>query len=304
MDPSANIYVTGATTSTRFSNASPLRPFSGDSDAFAAKLSHDGLSLSYLTYLGGHQLNYGVSVAVDRSGSAFVTGYTGSPDFPTTPDAFQASFGDCPSLLCVHAFFTKINSTGDIAYSTYLGGNTPSPPFSTIASDFGQGVAVDGLGNAYITGATNTTDFPSTPGAFETTSKGGGEAFIVKFGAANPFDLCLQDETNPGNFVQINSTTGDFIFYCGNSVVASGRGTLNVRGSMGSMEFNKGDRRVFAQWDTTAQGGKGSGTAMVRSGVTNPTCQITDKDMSRHTCIPGPSSAPGRTRPGQRQTGY
>jgi photosystem II stability/assembly factor-like uncharacterized protein len=302
LDSSANIFVTGGTTSTGFSIASPLRPFSGDLDAFVAKLTHGGLAMSYLTYLGGHQLNYGTSVAVDGSGSAFVTGYTGSPDFPTTPGAFQANFGECPSFLCIHAFFTKINSTGDVTYSTYLAGNTPGPPFSTIALDFGQGVAVDGLGNAYITGATNTTDFPSTPGAFEPKLKGGFDAFIVKFGADNPFDICLQDQTNPGNFVQINSTTGDFIFYCGGSVVASGRGTLHVRGSMGSMELNKGARRVSAQWDTTAQGGKGSGTAMVQTGTANPTCQITDKDMSKHTCIPGPSSAPGRTRPGQRQT--
>jgi len=304
LDSSANIYVTGATTSIAFSNANPLLPFSGDTDAFVAKLAQSGLSLRYFTYLGGQRYDYGFSLAVDGGGGAFVTGFTQSSDFPTTPGAFQTSFGNCPSLLCGHAFFTKINPSGDVAYSTYLGGNTPSPPWFDIASDLGYGVAVDAIGNAYIAGTTDTTDFPSTPGTFGTASKGALEAFIVKFGADNLFDLCLQDETNPGNFVKINTTTGDFIFYCGNSVVASGRGTLHVRGSIGSMEFNKGDRRVFAQWDTTAQGGKGSGTAMVRSGATNPACQITDKDMSRHTCSPGPTSPPGRTRPGQRQTGY
>ena len=304
LDSSANIYVTGGTSSARFPNANPLLPFSGDTDAFVAKLTQSGLSLGYLTYLGGHSYDFGYSVAVDGSGSAFVTGFTQSADFPTTSDAFQTSFGNCPSLLCGHAFFTKLNPTGDVAYSTYLGGNTPGRLGFDFVSDSGDGIAVDASGNAYIAGITGAGDFPTTPGAFETKSRGGDEAFIVKFGTDNPFDLCLQDETNAGNFVQINSTTGDFIFYCGNSVVASGRGTLHVRGSMGSMEFNKGDRRVFAQWDTTAQGGKGSGTAIVRSSVTNPTCQITDKDMSKHTCITGPSPAPGRTRPGQRQTGY
>jgi hypothetical protein len=109
----------------------------------------------------------------------------------------------------------------------------------------------------------------------------------------NAFSFCLQDETNPGNFVLINAATGDYSFFCNGVLIASGRGTLNAKACIGSIEHNKGDRRVYMEWDTTAAGGKGAGTAIVQLGVNNTRCQITDKNMSNNTCsAPPPVTSP------------
>jgi hypothetical protein len=112
------------------------------------------------------------------------------------------------------------------------------------------------------------------------------------------FSFCLQDETNPGNFVLINpgaagqspngpaisGGTGGYSFFCNGVEIASGNGTLNSKGCEGTIEHNKGDRRVLISWDTTGNGGKGAGTAIVQVGVNNTRCQITDKNMSNNTC--------------------
>jgi hypothetical protein len=91
--------------------------------------------------------------------------------------------------------------------------------------------------------------------------------------------------------------TGDYSFFCNGFQIASGNGTLNSKGCEGTIEHNKGDRRVFIQWDTTANGGKGAGTATVQIPVNNTKCAITDKDMSNITCTaPAPVSPPGRER--------
>ena len=112
------------------------------------------------------------------------------------------------------------------------------------------------------------------------------------------FTFCLQDETNPGNFVLINPLTGEYIFFCNGVQIASGKGTPNVKGCEGTIEHIKGDRRVLISWDTTANGGKGAGTAIAKLGPNNTKCQITDKDMSNNNCAApaGPVVAPGRER--------
>jgi CSLREA domain-containing protein len=98
------------------------------------------------------------------------------------------------------------------------------------------------------------------------------------------FSFCLQDETNPGNVVMVNAQTGDYFFCCGGVPVASGRGTLNVKGCIGSIDHAKGDRRVHIQWDTSANNYSGAGTATVRKGPAGTDCQITDKNMTNNTC--------------------
>jgi hypothetical protein len=123
--------------------------------------------LSYSTYLGGNGYDQGTSIAVDSAGDAYVTGSTSSTNFPVTPGAFQSAFsgGD--------AFVTKVNSTGTaLVYSTYLGGNT---------SSLANGIAVGAAGNAYVVGLTSASDFPTTPGAFQTTYGGGSNnAFVTE----------------------------------------------------------------------------------------------------------------------------
>jgi hypothetical protein len=139
--------------------------------------------LIYSTYLGGGKLTFGVRVAVDASGNAYLTGATNSSDFPTTNSStldqgtcasqrgfFQAAYG-IPSNLhfsCPDAFVTKLNPTGTaLVYSTYLGGSQ---------ADGATGISVDSSGNAYVTGTTGSTDFPTTAGAFQTTTAAGRQA--------------------------------------------------------------------------------------------------------------------------------
>ncbi|MFU2192317.1 SBBP repeat-containing protein, partial [Methanobacterium sp. MZD130B] len=168
VDGDGNAYITGSTYSTDF----PTTPGAyqntnkGGSEVFVSKLDPTG-ALVYSTYLGGTDYEYGYGVAVDGDGNAYITGETSSTDFPTTSDAYQTSyagFGD--------AFVSKLNPSGTgLVYSTYLGGTD---------YEYGFGVAVDGDGNAYITGSTYSTDFPTTPGAYQNTNKGGSEVFVSK----------------------------------------------------------------------------------------------------------------------------
>jgi hypothetical protein len=116
--------------------------------------------LFYSTYLGGSGNDQGLGIAVDSAGNAYVTGITGSTNFATTAGASQTIYGGGSE----DAFVTKLNSTGSgLVYSTYLGGG------GGFGNDEGRGIAVDPAGNAYVTGNTNSPNFPTTPGAFQTT---------------------------------------------------------------------------------------------------------------------------------------
>jgi len=117
--------------------------------------------LSYSTYLGGNNGDGGQGIAVDGLGNAYVTGNTHPTNFPTTNGAFQTTYGGGGS----DAFVTKLNASGTaLIYSTYLGGSN---------YDFGFGVALDGSGSAYVTGYTESTNFPTTSGAFHTSIAAG-----------------------------------------------------------------------------------------------------------------------------------
>jgi hypothetical protein len=152
VDGSGNAYVTGYTVSTDFPTRNQFQGKQGNYDAFITKLdpSRSGAaSLLYSTYLGGRSTDYGYGIAVDGSGYAYVTGWTVSTDFPTRNQyqAFQRGWD---------VFFTKLDTTqsgaSSLLYSTYLGGRF---------SDYGWGIAVDAGGNAYVTGYTASTNFPT-----------------------------------------------------------------------------------------------------------------------------------------------
>jgi plastocyanin len=148
VDASGNAYVTGRTYSTNFPTASPLQAaYGGATDAFVAKLNAAGSALVYSTYLGGTNTDEAYGIAVDASGSACVTGWTQSTNFPTANPLQSAPSGG------EDAFVAKLNAAGSaLVYSTYLGGS---------GYEFGQGIAVDASGNAYVTGLTNSTNFPT-----------------------------------------------------------------------------------------------------------------------------------------------
>ena len=174
MERAGNIYVTGYTGASDFPTTSAAFDTSyngGDRDAFVIKLNASGTRLIYATLLGGSGYDYGLAIAVDGADSAFVTGGTGSSNFPTTPGAFDTSRngGD--------AFVVKLNAEGSgLAYATFLGGREYDDTLD---------IALDGAGNAYVTGYTGSSNFPTTAGAFDTTYNGGKyDAFVVKVNAA------------------------------------------------------------------------------------------------------------------------
>jgi hypothetical protein len=166
-DSAGNAYVTGDTRSTNFPTANPVQAaIGGSADAFITKLNSNG-SLAYSTYFGGSGLDGGTAIRVNASGSAIVTGFTDSINFPTAGPV-QLAFGGGS----FDAFVTKLNPAGStIAYSTYLGGG---------GTDAGFGVAVDPAGSAYVMGLTDSTNFP-TERPFQPASRGGiSDLFIAK----------------------------------------------------------------------------------------------------------------------------
>ena len=171
MDAFGNAYVTGYTNSPNFPTASPIQPAfgGGNWDAFVTKLNAAGSALVYSTYLGGSGDDEGRAIAVDSSGNAYVAGETGSSDFPTANPIQAARNGSND------AFVTKLNAAGNaLVYSTYLGGTLGD-------MNVGGGIAVDASGNAYVTGDTTSTDFP-TAGPFQSTNGGSSDVFIAKIG--------------------------------------------------------------------------------------------------------------------------
>jgi len=174
VDGAGAAYVTGETWSSDF----PTTPGAfdptyngGQFDTFVAKMNAAGSGLIYAAFLGGGQGDSGSGIAVDRAGAAYVTGATSSSDFPTTAGAFDRTPNGGAD-----AFVVKVNVAGSgLVYATFLGGSV---------WDEGYGIVVDRTGAAYVTGGTDSSDFPTTPGAFDQTYSGDCDAFVVKLNAA------------------------------------------------------------------------------------------------------------------------
>ena len=169
LDAAGNVYVAGSTFSTDF----PATPGaygsanSGSGDAFVAELDAANGSLIYATYLGGSNSDEAYSLGLDVGGNISVAGRTYSMDFPVTPGAYDATYGGLGD-----SFLARISATGGIlVYSTYLGGSNNDEVYS---------LALDVAGNATVAGRTYSTDFPATPGAYDTTYDGAEDAFVSK----------------------------------------------------------------------------------------------------------------------------
>lgn len=175
VDGAGNIYVAGWTDSVDFPTTAGalLTAPSGDTDAFVAKLSPAGDELLYSTFIGGGAAEFEfVSIAIDADGNTYVAGSSKSPDYPTTPGAFQTTHRGGEVDIVV----TKLDPTGSaLVYSTFLGGG---------GLDGAQVIALDAARNAYVSGFTGSTDFPTTAGAFQTSLGGGPDAFATKLDAA------------------------------------------------------------------------------------------------------------------------
>jgi hypothetical protein len=174
VDGAGSAYVTGDTDSSNFPTTAGAfdASYNGSGDAFVVKVNAGGTGLAYATFLGGSGSDEGYAIAVDGAGSAYVTGYTSSSDFPTTAGAFDTSLDGY-----FDTFVVKLNVAGTgLAYATFLGG-------SGLECDYGCAIAVDGAGSAYVTGDTDSSNFPTTAGAFDTSYNGSGDAFVVKVNA-------------------------------------------------------------------------------------------------------------------------
>src|SRR5262249_41371957 len=126
----------------------------GAGDGIVTAFSADGSQLSYSTYLGGRDDDEVWAIAVDAEGSAYVAGYPGSADFPTTPDALERH---CHSCFISDAFVSKLDPSGStLLYSTFLGGED---------SDYASGIALLDSGAVLVAGTTYSSTFPTTPNA-------------------------------------------------------------------------------------------------------------------------------------------
>lgn len=264
VDSGNNIYVTGHTSASDFpitagaldrtcgtDGACNPGTFGTSSDAFVSKLNST-FTLSYSTYLGGSQSEFGEDIAVDSSRNAYLTGSTGSSDFPTTPGAFDRS-GGAPQ----DVFVTRLNAAGtQLLYSTYLGGASQS--------DSATGIALDSARNAYVTGNTSSKGFPTTAGAYDRscgtdgTCKGGGEVlpdtFITKF--AGPGTLRFSAAT-----YSVNEGAGSVTITVARSALNTGAVSVN---------YATGNGTALAPADYTAR----SGTLTFASGATTQTFTV------------------------------
>jgi len=172
VDANGFVYVAGETLSANLGTAGAFQTnFAGGSytgDAFAAKFSFNGtnMALVYCTYLGGSQEDYAFGLALDNAGDVFLAGSTDSPNFPTNNALYPKIRGHAynssqtGTFYTPNAFVAELNTNGSrLIYSTYLGGSGNS---ALGTGDTGTGVAVDSAGNAYVTGFTSSTNFPTT----------------------------------------------------------------------------------------------------------------------------------------------
>jgi hypothetical protein len=228
LDAQGSAIVAGVTDSPDF----PTTPGAFDTtynggDAFVTKLSPTGSSLVYSTFLGGAGGDFATALVVDGQGSAIVGGGTGSLDFPITPGAFDTTYngnGD--------GFVTKLSPTGSsLIYSTFLGGSWgpgPSSPFGG-GADWVNAVALDGQGAITVAGVTCSADFPTTPGAFDTSLNGFVDAFVTRF---TPTGSALVYSTYIGGTVDS--------FYSGEQAFAlavDAQGIATIAGMTSSPDF-------------------------------------------------------------------
>lgn len=218
--------------------------------AFVAKLNSTGTALDYCTYLSGSGVDEATAVAVDSAGDAYVGGYTSSPDFPVTTDAFQTTMAGAFKVYA--SFVTKINASGTaLVYSTYLGGS---------ANTTLDGIAVDSSGSAYVTGYTGSLDFPTTPGAFQTTNDARGLGDYTGF----------ISKLNPGGTGLAYSTyIGGGYWDQPSAIVLDATGSAYITGSTGSSDFpttaGAYQPALKGGWDLFVTKMKPTGTALVYS---------------------------------------
>ncbi len=215
MDASGDAYIAGDTLSANFPTLGPAQgAFGGVQDAFVTKLSPAGTIL-YSTFLGGSGTEHASGIALDAGRNAYIAGGTTSTNFPVVA-AIQATSGGFQD-----AFLTKLSASGSqFLYSTYLGGSGGGSG----SLEQANAVAVDSSGNAYLAGATNSTNFPVTAGAFQTQFNSIEDAFVAKVNPA-------------GNALLYSTLLGGGIFNQANGLAVGAGGIAYVAGYTSSGNF-------------------------------------------------------------------
>ena len=216
VDPFGGIYVAGGTTSRDFPVANAFQPHNaGGQDAFITKLNSQGSGLLYSTYFGGSSgtvsdPEMATAIAVDSTGSAYIAGFTSSPDLLLVNPLQASRHGTAD------AFATKISASGTaVEYSTYLGGSS--------GVDRATAIVVDGIGSAYIAGYTASSDFPVTA-AIQGSLAGAYDAFLVRLAP-------------PGNSLLFATYIGGLDIDAANALALDAAGNIYVGGQTQSNNF-------------------------------------------------------------------
>jgi centrosomal CEP192-like protein/beta-propeller repeat-containing protein len=215
-DSKGNAYVTGGTESADFPTSHALQPYHGGRDAFLSKINPGGSAFVYSTFLGGSGEEDPGAIALDSGSNVYVVGSTTSTDFPTVNPIQETNAGGWD------VFVTKVNAGGSaLVYSTYLGGSGNDRAYSVLlGGGTGAGIAVDLAGNAYITGSTESNDFP-VQNAIQTTFGGKADAFIAGINAGGDALIYSTNFGGPG----AESAAG---------LAVDSRGSAYVAGAVGS----------------------------------------------------------------------
>jgi len=210
VDRDGNAYLTGFTSSANYPTESASdSTFNSLNDVFVTKLNARGSALIYSTFIGGTSSEAGAGIAIDLAGNSYVTGVTASPGYPTTIGSFNRTFeGDAV------VFVTKLDASGSLTYSTFIGGTSTGNDVA--------GIAVDASGSAHVVGDTGNPNYPTTLGAFDTTHNGSKDVFVTKLnargsaliystfiGGGNAEQAKAIAMDSPGN-IYLTGTTSDF----------------------------------------------------------------------------------------------
>ncbi|MFH0774747.1 MAG: right-handed parallel beta-helix repeat-containing protein [bacterium] len=239
---SGDVFVTGYTYSSNFPTTTGVTR-NGNLDAFISRLTPDLSSLVASTFLGGSNHDYGYSIAIGTSGDVFVTGYTGSSDFPTTQDAYDTSYNGSNDV-----FISRLTpNLGSLVASTFLGGSN---------HDYGHSIAIGTSGDVFVTGYTASSNFPTTTG---TSHNGSCDAFISRLspdlsafsvtgsvtvypgGATYPTIQAGVDACPVGGTVSASAGTYPEAVYIDKRIALVGQGTPTIATSTIPVTFNSND---------------------------------------------------------------
>ena len=227
LDAAGNIYVTGLTSSSDFPHTKDLTTDAilPNENCFVMKLNPSASQVIYSTLIGGSNFDGCNGIGLDSAGNAYVAGATMSTDFPTV-NGVQASIGGSAlNAYNVNAFIAKLSADGTkLLYSTYLGGTN---------ADAALAIATDAAGNAYVTGYTNSSNFPVSNGVFQPLFGGSGGQFDTTYSSGDAFAVKM----SPTGSIVYSTFLGGKLDDIGYAIAIDGQGNAYVGGSTLSKNF-------------------------------------------------------------------